>query len=197
MMTRQTASRRTSGLWDWITSGASTDATGAPLGGASIVGWGGFQTVANNVAVTSQAVVIPPSPAASTPGIGRLRIEELRGQVSFRNFGASADTFDTWVCVYVSDMNFTTTLWNVRNPSVAADVSRDDYLYLQHRGWGACVATATTALDEVMEFELSISQPVVIGGGQALHISVISIGRVNTMNTMVSWNYRARVGPVA
>jgi hypothetical protein len=207
MIPRSVQPRRTSGAFDWIASNASVDATGAPQsGGAISSSWGqtSATTVASGSVVTFQAVVINPTPMASTPTVGRLRIDEIRGRICVSNGDASPGQFYTAVAIYVSDINNTTTLWNVRNPLVLAESTRDDYLFLEGKTWTGNVADTSSAITATQKedvcFELHLSQPVVIGGGQALHVAVACASNTKLeggLNTLVTAYFRSRVGPVA
>jgi len=144
-----------------------------------------------------QAVVIQPVPASGTPSIGRLKIDEVRGCLSFGGNTSSGTCF-VGVAIYISDINATTSAWNVRNPTVAADAARDDYLFLKMIGLDLTAYAAGGQLENriMAELELSISSPVLIGGGQALNVGVYSAGS-SQVSLQVNSAFRTRVGPVA
>lgn len=193
MATRLQPSRRTGGTFDWITSTAATNAAGAPIVQTS---WGGAINLTND-SIVFQSCLIQPAPASSTPSIGRLRVDEIRGRICVK--GAITGTGDSYfaaVGIYVSELNNTTTLWNVRNLLTASDAARDDYLYLEGKSFLATnLATATPAVVEDICFELNLSQPVIIGGGQAVHVQV-AVSSISQAATVSSF-FRTRVGPVA
>jgi hypothetical protein len=194
---RMAPPRRTNGgNWDWITSTNGVDITGAPL---TLNGWGGVKALSNTTMVGSQAVLIQPAPASSTPSIGRLRIDEIRGRISF-DCNSVGGSFMSYVGIWVSDLNVTTTLWNMRQLQNGNEACRDDYLMLESLCWDA--PNPSTALNadvlEMPSIELRIPQSVVIGGGQCLMVGVQTFAVLNpSATTSAYFNYRTRVGPVA
>jgi len=204
MISRSVQPRRTSGAFDWIASNASVDATGAPQTGSAILpSWGGAVAVASQGVVTVQAVIVQPTPMASTPTVGRLRIDEIRGRICVANGDSVPGDYFTAVAIYVADLNNTTTLWNVRNPLVLAEASRDDYLFFEGKLWRGPAVAGETSTSEAICFDLKISQPIIIGGGQALHVSIACAGGSSLdkggtpVSTEVTTFFRTRVGPVA
>jgi hypothetical protein len=147
--------------------------------------------------VTFQAAKITPAPATSTPNIGRFRINEVKGSIYIvPSASAPAGTYSVGVAIYVADINNTTTVWEVRNPTVPADCSRDDYLFLEEISFDLPAAGTDVAIARGIEFKLSISQPVMIGGGQALHVAVYNhAGSVGAVQ--VAPAFRTRINTVA
>lgn len=199
MMIGRIQPRRVTGVTDWIVSSASVDSTGAPITSGGLTSWNGQKTIASG-SITSQAVVVQPTPAASTPSVGRLRVDQIRGRilVTLDPSDVVSSLGGVAVGIYVSDLNNTTTLWNVRDLSVPADACRDDYLYLEGKVWAQAPSTPSSPV-ELVCFDLSISQPVVIGGGQALHVTVSLTGgsKLVPQLTDIFAFFRTRVGPVA
>jgi len=190
--------RRRTGTTDWIVSSASVDATGLSNPGAGLQGWADSGIlITSGSFVTSQLVVINPVPMSSTPSVGRLRIDEVRGCVHLSSAGGAAACIVQYsVALYVSDLNNTTTLWNVRNPLTPADAARDDYLFLEGGELISVPRAAMTGLFETVRVSISLAQPVIIGGGQALHLVIAGVSSTGTQVGATSF-CRTRVGPVA
>jgi len=201
MATRQPAPRRQlQGAWDWVVGGQGLDATGLPIVGG-LFSWNGGYTVASGGSITFQPTFIQPTPMSSTPTIGRLRVDEIRGRIYVSSAFANTtpDRFQTAVGIYVSDLNVTTTLWNVRNLLLNLEACRDDYLYLDTREWQQKNLSGITDLAELPCFDLGMSVPVVMGGGQAINVtvSVSSSAKEDAQPVRVTAFFRARIGPVA
>jgi len=181
---------------DWVVGGRIVDSTGSPI--ATRPSWGpaGAFTLPAGGSGSYQGVVIIPTPSSGTPGVGRLRIDEVHGRVCVSAQGAgSSGIAHVAVGMYVSDVNNTTTLWNVRAVTTAADCARDDYLYLEGKSF-TCGATDSVPDQPNICFDLKLPFPVVIGGGQALHVT-ISNDAASTLTCIVTAYFRSRVGPVA
>jgi hypothetical protein len=195
--------RRTSGVFDWIVSTATVDSAGAPVAAsAAVATFGGSLLIPAASFGTWQAAVVNPTPMSSTPSVGRLRIDELAGHIYFNSNAAAQGSFAIAVAAYVSDLNNTTTLWNVRNPMNPTDASRDDYLFLEGLEFESSGQAAQVSGPLSVGIKLSLSQPVVIGGGQALHVVVANQvptkGSGDTGQSVVANAFfRTRVGPVA
>jgi len=133
--------RRRQGSVDWIVAGASVDSTGASETTTNILtSWNAglpnpatAGLVASGDFVTTQAVLVQPTPMTSTPTVGRLRLDRIKGTIDVvpSTSASSPDIFSVFVAMYVAHLNNTTTKWEVRNPLTIADVARDDYLYLE------------------------------------------------------------------
>jgi len=191
---------------DWVCSSASVDASGTELtagSSGSFPSWNGIGNLplasGGGIVITNQIVKIQPTPMASTPSIGRLRLDEIRGRIYFTTpaSGAASSGFQVAVGIYVAHLNVTTTKWEVRNPLNLTDVGRDDYLYLQGK---ECVMTGFTTPSvvpaEMPYFELSIPNPIIIGGGQAVNVTV-AVSSYQSTSIEINAFFRARIGPVA
>jgi hypothetical protein len=191
---------------DWIVGGSAINSSGGVIASPPTTwtnGSGAAFNLINGGAFSYQAVVIQPAPASGTPGIGRLRIDQIKGRLMFAKAnGASVFTAGgamIAVGIYVSEVNQTTTNWHVRNPLVPADVCRDDYLFLEAHFMdipplGNNLGSVTGFLPEI---NLSIDRPVVIGGGQALHVTVSCSSSDSDTYLLVMSAFRSKVGPVA
>ncbi len=203
MAVRVAQPRRTSGAFDWITSSASVDNNGSPLAAGRLVSWGPTPApgpLAAGANYNYQAIVIQPTPMASTPTVGRMRVDEIRGSLFITNGDAVSAPFDFAVGIYVSDLNNTTTLWNVRNVADVTEASRDDYLFLEGKQAVLPAAGTDTTTAMAIEFVLHLSQPVILGGGQSLMVSLCQAGNPKAISRQainVSAYFRTRVGPVA
>jgi hypothetical protein len=189
-------SRWRGGIFDWNVGGLSVDPTGAPLGVAgSTSTWnlGTPAAIAPGAGQTFFGTLIQPAPATSTPGIGRLKIDEIKGRITLAV--ANSGVFYVACGIFVSDLNNTTTLWNVRNPTVAADCVRDDYIFLEGKSFQAAVPAAGSDLCEI-GFDFDIKCNVIIGGGQALAIAIYN-ATGSAASVGVTTAFRVIVGPVA
>jgi hypothetical protein len=198
--------RKPSGVFDWITSNVSLDSTGLQQTGGAILGsWNSSQEIAAGSMQTILAAVVTPTPMSSTPSVGRLRIDEVRGSIFVAADQSTAGTWSVAVGIYVSELNNTTSLWHVRNCLVSADVARDDYLYLEGKTFFSPNFPATsgaTVCQEWVRFDLSIPTSITIGGGQALAVTIACQGGAGTKDlsalpTLVETFFRTRIGAVA
>lgn len=187
----QQGNRRRGGLSDWITSVIGLDSAGAETT-TNVGSWDATMIVASASAFTVLATIVRAAPASSTPLVGRLRVEEIRGSIFVRSDNL-AGQFRCAVGIYVSDFRDTTN-WAVRNPMT--DPNRDDYLFLEGVAFkDSATATQTSDLREV-EVQLRISQPIVIGSGQALAVTIAnSSGSTGSIASIAF--FRTRIGAVA
>jgi len=183
---------------DWKVGGSAVDATGAVIGGASptgpatwLMGAGSATILATGVPITFQAVALIAAPNTSTPTLGRMRLDDIKGSI-FLGAPASATVIRAAVGIYVSEYNSNTGKWDVRDPLNTADGSRDDYFYLEGQMFDL-PATGTSTAPTIIKFDLRLSERVVIGGGQALHVTVSAVGANISLNSA----FRTLVGPVA
>jgi len=177
---------------DWLVGGANTDNTGAPLTTVSTFDKTGL-TIVSGTPMTFQAVVIQPTPATSTPGVGRINCVEVKGSVFITNWTTSGFARIA-VGIYVSELNSSTTKWDVRDPLTAADAARDDYFFLHGRVYEISAEAGQTASCLAVEIPLSLPENVVLGGGQALHVTVSMVGP--SAATVIGF-FRTRIGPIA
>ncbi len=201
---------------NWVIGGSATDNTGGVIGGgaptgpatwlpATGVGPASYGLV-SGAPVSFQAVAIVAAPNTSTPTIGRMKIDEVRGTLELTNFQLVADPFtaaaaahrvNVAVCIYVSEFNSNTGKWDVRDPLSTADAARDDYFFLEGRSV-YFPASAVTAAPTSVCFDLKLANPLIIGGGQALHVTISMVSTLGaTYQGALSSYFRTRVGPVA
>jgi len=186
---------------DWKIGGSATDNTGAVIGGAAPTGpstWNlgvNDYALASGVPVTYQAVVLIAAPNTSTPQIGRMRIDEIKGHICF-NANTLNAKFAVAVAIYVSEFNSNSNTWDVRDPLNTADAARDDYFYLEAQEL-IVPALATTAGVSNICFDLKLANALVIGGGQALHVTVSMYSGGPASPGWLSSMFRTRCGPVA
>lgn len=187
---------------DWLVGGAACGPTGTPITSSTPTTWNsGPITVAEGSSITFQVPIVQPTPMSSTPTVGRLKVDRIAGRIFF-DTDAETTGQQTQLCavgIYVSTLNNTTTTWNVRNFSSANDAVRDDYLFLEALIDDFPTLALNSAMFKMSYFDLSISRPVVIGGGEALNITVCNLSSTKTASTTMDVYpfFRALVGPVA
>jgi len=190
---RQQAMGRSS-ISDWLVAGTVLSSTGAP---STAQTWGKLFNIPDGGGVIHILLAaIIPAPATSTPGIGRLRIHRIEGQIGFRMQSAANFSCDLMCALYRSQLNNTTTLWTVRDPSNPSDASRDDYLYL--RGKSAVgVAQTTSTSNYVPEFDLGVNPNILIGGGEGIVLTLAANAQSGGGSVNIVPFVRTQVGPVA
>jgi hypothetical protein len=101
------------------------------------------------------------------------------------------------VGIYMSQNN-SANIWEIQDPLASADANRDNWLFLKAFDYDAAGGFPATAITTVQMFEvpLNISRPLVVGAGQAIHVTVSS-GALSAGALQVSSAFRTRVGPVA
>jgi hypothetical protein len=176
---------------DFVVGGSNVDNTGAPLTSVSTFDKTGL-AILTAVPMTFQAVMIQPVASTSTPGIGRVRIDEIKGRVCLTTF-VTAGPVVAAVGIYVSELNSNLTKWDVRDPLSATDAARDDYFYLEGRAVEIPATADAVSVSELC-FDLKLANPLMIGGGQALHVTVSYVGPASAK---VFGFFRTRTGPVA
>jgi hypothetical protein len=188
-------------LTNWVVGGSSVDNSGSVIGGATPTGpstW--FMGPGFNLAAASpqswQAVTIPTAVNTSTPSIGRVKVDAIKGQIYVTPSAAvTAGRLTVAVAIYVSEFNSFSSKWDVRDPIVSADATRDDYYYLEFRELLTSTIGGSSAPMPVV-FDLHIANPFTIGTGQAVHVT---ISQLNTSGqvVVVAGGFRTRIGPIA
>lgn len=198
---RPRQSRRTSGVSDWVVSALAVDGTGAAIGAPIPTSFGptvGASALAVGAAFSflCPAIIPPPGGTTGTPGIGRQRIDEVRGKIMFNMLGGGPPAQAmVGVAMYVSKRS-TAGIWEVRNPlSNLGDAGCDDYLFLDVKGWNVITLAGWA---QVVEIDISIPLSVVIGGGEGLAVTAMLCSSSSGGTTaLVQAAFRTRVGPVA
>jgi len=153
---------------DWVVSGQGVTSSGTP---GSLTGWGSETSVGIGTPSSLLAVALPIAAAATgQPTVGQVEIDKINGRCTFYSPSVTG-IYAMAVGIYIAELNSTATQWAVRDPSLAADAARDDYLYLETCTRSLCLPAAKTSWDGE-EFELTLSQPVRIGVGQALCVTM-------------------------
>jgi hypothetical protein len=185
------------GLRNWIVGSTSFDSTGA-VHASPVRSWfpaGGLanSNVTANGSCTLALAMVQPVAGSTTPTVGAMRVDAVKGTISFFAGTASAFPFIPAIGLYVAQLNVSASKWSVRSLSDALETQRDDFLYL----WGGMyrdgpVTTNFTGSALVVDIDVKI--PVVIGGGEALVLTVTN-GGADTLafNPAI----RSLVGPVA
>lgn len=184
---------------DWLVGGDTVDSTGAPQAiGAATTTWSSGTTNSTALAAGASmgylAAQILPSPSSSTPTVGKLRVNAIKGRIDATPSASSGvGQLSVAVGIFVAELNNTTTLWSMRNVSSPSDAARDDYLYLDMQ----TICTSATGQSGMsrLEFLLTLSSPVVLGGGQALMVAIaLPPGGIGAF---INSAFRVSVGPVA
>jgi hypothetical protein len=185
---------------NWTVGGSSVDQTGGVITGppGPYPSWqtsGTTVPVATNGSpISYQAVVIVAAPNTSTPLIGRMKIDEIKGTVTVLS-PANAGRVSVGVAIYVSEFNSNTGKWDVRDPLNTSDAARDDYFFFEAQ-MADMPAAGTATAPAAMCFHLKLANSLIIGGGQALHVTVSYLNSA-AGNALLLAAFRTRVGPVA
>jgi len=186
-LTMEYAKMQPSGNGNWVEGFQQVLLTGQVFGGLGtpnlVPTWApnSAGTILNSGApVTFQAVTIPALlPTAGTvnmavPTIGRVRINKIVGNLQFSTFTTAGD-YAFSVGIYVSGFTVNTSAWDVSNPGLSGDALRDNYFFLKSYQRIMPVDASATAMCTA-DCELSISEPIIIGAGQAVHVTVCVSG---------------------
>jgi hypothetical protein len=189
---------------NYVVGGTSVDNTGGVIGGSSPTGpstWGtGTPSAAASFVLSSganfayQAYVIQPAVASSTPTLGRAKIDEIHGNICVAGF-VNPGRVSVSVCIYVSELNSNSGKWDVRDPMTATDAARDDYFYLESQTMEVFSIGLASSFS-LFRFDLRLANPLVIGGGQAVHVGVSYVNSAGGACNICS-AFRTRVGPIA
>jgi len=179
-------------LTNWIVGPSLVTSAGALASGSSWLSGATAIGIATGVPVTIQAAAIVAAPNTSTPTVGRMKIDEVRGRLSFTGFSA-AGRFAVAVAIYVADQLTTTPTWETRDPLNSSFAAEDDYFMLEGMELEVPATTDDTAPGD-FSIPLKLANPLVIGSGQALHVTVSYVGPATAK---LSSFFRTRVGPVA
>jgi hypothetical protein len=156
---------------DLIVGGGYVNNSGSQLSNPS---WNsGAITLAPGVQAAFQAVVIPQAVTAANapPSIGECVIQDVEGSLYITN-PTSTGVYFIGFGIYISKFDTRTGTWGIRYPSsTGSDAARDDWLAL--RVIVATLPLPATVTDPMMlELRLALPHPVVLGGGEALHVCV-------------------------
>lgn len=192
---------------NWVVGSQALTSTGQVLGGLSTptstptfdARPSGGTLLAAGTPVTYQAAVISPGLSNAVPTIGRMRVDEIKGHIGIQ----SANPFNSWVIaigIYVSEFTQNTSAWDVYDPTNPSDAARDDWWFLMGKciqvnsdGNSALNITAATSID----IDISVKLNLVLGGGQALNVTVGACSDGNAGTLFIRPLFRTRVGPVA
>lgn len=197
--------RNVLGVRNWLVSSSAVDNTGAPVT-TGPQSWGisvGAQTCVAGSNVTSQLTIIQPAPATTTPSVGRQRIDQIKGKVyisaAFDKTGGipSPGYYSLALGIYVSELNSTTTKWNVRQPTLIIEAERDDYVYLEGKLFNLANNQSAVLPDvECPHFDIDMACNIEIGGGEALHLTVAN-DALSKGDVQIYSYVRVLIGPVA
>jgi hypothetical protein len=154
--------------------------------------------LASGVPVTYQAVVIAPGISGVVPTVGRVAIDEIKGKVLVSSPGVTSAGFTVAVGIYISEYTIATSAWSVLDPLNSSAAAEDDWFYLEALNFmGPLLGAITNDAFTQCEFNLKLSEKIVIGGGQALNVTVSMICTPNTATLYCNPAFRTRIGPVA
>lgn len=197
------SNRSSGGLSNWVVGGTSV----SPVGAQSIppalpFTWtpgqysgGAASTLATGTFLTYQAYTIAAAVAGVTQQIGKARVDEIRGMISISVFGVNSLKVCIGVGIYVSGSS-NAAVWEVLDPLDSADAGRDKWLFLRMVEGTISSQAAPAGPGSALEIPISIPGPVVIGGGQAVHVAVSYRGAAAS-SVYVTSGFRSRVGPIA
>jgi len=190
---------------NWVVGSQALTSAGQVVGGVgsptSIPTWNpGSQStnylIVGGSPVTFQACVIQPGVSGNTPTVGRVRVDEIKGKILV-NPGVLAGGYITVsVGIYVSEFTINTSAWDVSDPSSPVDGSRDDWWFLEARTFGLPLGASLVGVSPMMEIDISFKGPIVLGGGQALNVTVAVTGP-GSPGAQCTPAFRTRIGPVA
>jgi len=158
---------------DWV-SGGGVIFNSAPTVISAVSSWGGTSgALATTASATWQAVTLPTAATAANapPGVGELEVDEVMGSI-FVPFATVAGVYIIGVGIYVSKYDSNRGSWDTRAiaNSTGPDATRDDWLFL--RVMVVIFPGVSTVIPSGIEVPLAIGRPVVIGGGEAIHVTV-------------------------
>jgi len=182
------------GTKNWIIVSQSFDTTGSVMG-SPVASWAasGSPSLAAGAAVSLALAMIQPVAGSTTPTLGAMRIDRVKGCISVYDASGSTTTHFVAFGLYVAQLNVTASTWSVRKPGDNLEAQRDDYLDIS--AWGFAYPPITSnCLGIVPQFEIDLQTNIVIGAGEALVLTVHNPGGVSlNFNPYV----RTLVGPVA
>jgi hypothetical protein len=160
---------------DLIVAGGTVNNAGAQVAANS---WNGSSiTLAPGQQTSYQAIVLPQAVTAANapPSIGECQVDDIEGSLFIKG-NTTQGLHYIGFGIYISKFDTRTGTWGVRFPSnLAADAARDDWVMLR-------VVTVTLPLPAnvtdpmILELKLGLPHPVVLAGGEALHVVVDNNG---------------------
>lgn len=185
---------RRGGIRNWIIGTQSFDTAGAVMG-TPFNTWGGNgagNSIAAGGSVSMALAMIQPVAGTSTPALGAMRIDEVRGRLHFS--GDSSAVGLVAVCgIYVAQLNNTSSRWAVRSVHDPLEAQRDDYFWLTNISCLFGLVTANFA-GQLAHLDIQLNTSIVIGAGEALVLTVSNAGGGSLNMTP---HVRTLVGPVA
>jgi len=179
---------------DLIVSGGYVNNSGVQVGTS---GWEGNPVALNaGVQVAFQAICIPQAVTAlnAAPGVGECRVVAVEGSL-FVTSPSVAGLYILGFGIYISKFDTRTGTWGIRFPSKDSDAARDDWLFL--RGVVTTLPVPASVTDPMMiECALSLPHPVILGGGESLHVAIDNNG-ASAGNLSVIPYFRTRIADVA
>jgi len=156
---------------DLVVAGGYVNNAGAQV---AVNSWNGAPVVlAPGNQMAFQGVVVPQAVTAinAPPSVGECKIVDVEGSV-FLTTPTVQGLYYLGFGIYISKYDSRTGTWGVRYPSnLAADAARDDWLALR-----VVVVTLPLPADVkdpmMIEFKLGLPHPVLLGGGEALHVAI-------------------------
>jgi len=160
-------------------------------------GWNGAGVImAPGAGISYQAVVIPAAATAinAPPSVGQCEVDNVEGSL-FLQSPTVAGIYVIGCGIYISKYDTRTGTWGVRSSTNAAsDAARDDWLML--KAFTVTLPLPAAVTDPmVLEIKLGLPHPILLGGGEALHVGIENnSGSVGSIT--VSPYFRSRVSNV-
>jgi hypothetical protein len=156
---------------DLIVGGGYVNASGAQVANST---WNGAAlAIAPGGQIAYQAVVLPQAVTAinAPPGIGECKVDAIEGSI-FLTTPTVAGIYYIGFGIYISKFDTRTGTWGLRYISVnSSDAARDDWLAI--RAVVATLPLPAAVTDPMMiELKIQLPHPVILGGGEALHVAV-------------------------
>jgi hypothetical protein len=189
---------------DWLIGGTAVLATGAvdmATPATKCTTWSNGSTpypLAGGGAVGFLGAWVQPTVANTTPGIGHMMIDRIQGHIHVTP-NVSGGAVSTLLCaavgIFFSKLNITTSIWDFRNLLVPADVTRDDFYFLEYKEMltaGGTTSANQITSDNTLHFDLNVPINTPIGAGEGVMVVVATLA-----SATVSTAFRTLIGPVA
>jgi len=183
------------GRGDWVVGSSTLTAAGVLVSNA-VSTWGviGLQVLANNARGSWLLYGQLPAAPSPTPTPTDWVVNAVHGSISIDGASVTGN-YDIAIAMYISTYNTDAAAWATRNPVVAMDSQRDDYLLL--RGFSMVIpAPGAITAPIPIDIPIGLPEPIELGQGQGLVVTV-SNGNLSVGNlTFTPW-FRAHVTAVA
>jgi len=126
----------------------------------------------NHMTLVQEPIPTAVPGVSNVPQMGMVEIHQVMGSISFvPNNLVGPGRWRIAVALYVAEFNKTGTSWSVMDPLDPLQAGNDDYLFL--RGFDLVTPVLTSAVLALpFEVPLALPAPEIIGGGEALVLTV-------------------------